>query len=104
MPHILMAATRPLTLAGLSIAMAVNPAQMTFEDLDADYVRNYEHHVKALCGNFIRIINKTIYLAHQTAREFLLQSPSIQASQTGKWQHSITMREAHSQLLDICLL
>jgi hypothetical protein len=104
MLQILVAALRPLTLAELSIAMAVNATQMTFEDLDKDIFRSYEQHVKALCGNFVRIINKTIYLAHQTAREFLLHSPDIQASQTGKWQHSIILREAHSQLLDICLL
>jgi hypothetical protein len=98
------AALKPWTLAELSIAMAVNPAQMTFEDLDADIVRNFEQHVKALCGNFVRIINKTIYLVHQTAREFLLQSPNTEISQIRKWQHSIVLREAHSQLLDICLL
>jgi hypothetical protein len=104
MLQILVAALRPLTLAELSIAMAVNPAQMTFEDLDAYIVRNFEQHVKAVCGTFVRIINKTIYLVHQTAREFLLQSPDIQASQIGKWLHSIILQEAHSRILDICLL
>ncbi|KAE9364033.1 hypothetical protein N431DRAFT_564542 [Stipitochalara longipes BDJ] len=104
MLQILVAAFRPLTLAEMSIAIAVDPVQMTFEDLDTDVVRNFEQRIKALCGNFVRIINKTIYLVHETAREFLLRSPDIQSQRRGEWQHSIALREAHSQLLDICLL
>lgn len=102
--HIVVAAFRPLTLAEMSIAMAVNPTQLTFENLEEDVVHNYEERVKDLCGNFIRIVRGTIYLVHQTARQFLLQNIKGQPLQFGKWQHSMFLADAHSQLLDICLL
>jgi hypothetical protein len=101
--HIVVAAVRPLTLAEMSIAMSVNPSQQSFEELELDIVYNFEERVKALCGNFIRIVHSTIYLVHQTAREFLLLENKDQPPKFGKWQHSIILREAHSQLLDICL-
>jgi len=101
--HIVIAAVRPLTLSELSVAMSISPTQLSLEDLEGDVVHNFEERIKALCGNFIRIVRSTVYLVHQTAREFLLKDRQEQAPKFGKWQHSIVLRDAHSQLLDICL-
>jgi hypothetical protein len=112
--NIVIGAVRPLTLDELSIAMAVNQDQSTFEELELDVVHNFEERAKALCGNFIRIVRSTVYLVHQTAREFLLEQrntasssePSQQVLETqtlGQWRNSVTVRQAHHQLLNICL-
>jgi hypothetical protein len=84
--------------------MAVNLAQLNFVDLKLDIVYNFEERIKSLCGNFIRIVRSTVvYLVHKTARDFLLQEINSQPPKLGKWQHSFILKEAHSQMLDICL-
>ncbi|KAH6950863.1 ankyrin repeat protein [Fusarium avenaceum] len=87
MLSIILAAAKPLTVAEMSIALAItpdhNPLQSgkfsgypdskTFSDLDYDLVRPFETHIKSICGNFVRVIRTKIYLVHETAREFLLK-------------------------------
>ncbi|CAM1509288.1 Fc.00g030270.m01.CDS01 [Cosmosporella sp. VM-42] len=84
---LVLAATRPLSVEELSIALSVNPEFDTFEstserrkpgsysflDIEDNMVYPFENHIKALCGHFVRIIRNKIYLVHETAREFLLE-------------------------------
>jgi hypothetical protein len=111
--QIVVGAIRPMTLSELSVAMAVNSDQMTFEDLKLDVVHNFEERAKELCGHFIRIVRETVYLVHQTAREFLLvQTHGAHQTEAlvpfprtpeGKWQKSIVLKRAHHEVLNICL-
>lgn len=111
--QIVVGAVRPMTLSELSVAMAVNTGQTTFEDLKLDIVHNFEERAKELCGHFIRIVRETVYLVHQTAREFLLvQMYGGQSSETqlsvprapeGNWHKSIDLKRAHHEVLNICL-
>lgn len=85
--NLVLAATRPLSVEELSIALAVTPEFDTFKDngkrrkpsrycfgdIEQDLVYPFENHIKALCGHFIRIIQNKIYFVHETAREFLLE-------------------------------
>ncbi|XWW98067.1 hypothetical protein V2A60_006063 [Cordyceps javanica] len=88
MLSVILAATRPLTIEEMSIALAINPAhdtftesispsRRTFDHVEYELVYPFENHIKSLCGNFIRVIRGKIYLVHQTAREFLLDEASI---------------------------
>ena len=61
-----------------------------------------ENYVKSLCGHFIRVIRGTVYLVHQTAREFLLRREGY-VSQTAHWQHSFSMYDAEAVLLSSCV-
>lgn len=111
--QIVVGAIRPMTLSELSVAMAVSTDQMTFEDLRLDVVHNFEERAKELCGHFIRIVRDTVYLVHQTAREFLLVQThgthptgapnSILRPPEGKWHRSIVLKHAHHEVLNICL-
>ncbi|RYP60968.1 hypothetical protein DL771_010297 [Monosporascus sp. 5C6A] len=104
---IVVAAARPMTLAEMSVAAAVSHKQRSFDELELDIVHNFEERLKDLCGNFVRIIRSTIYLVHQTAREFLLRDENagqLARGTFGIWQHSIILKEAHRELLNICLL
>lgn len=91
----------------MSIALAIQPVHGTFDELEEDIVHNFEERVKALCGNFVRIIRSTIYLVHQTAREFLLCDKATLglqfAQKLGQWQHSILLRDANRMLLELCV-
>ncbi|KAK5660882.1 hypothetical protein OQA88_12253 [Cercophora sp. LCS_1] len=91
MLSIILAATRPLTVDEMSIALAIRPdyqpfdkpqfgrrpSPLTFDKVEYDLVYPFENHIKSLCGNFVRIIRGKLYLVHQTAREYLLDEASI---------------------------
>jgi hypothetical protein len=103
---VIVAAARPMTLTELSVAMAINQTQQDFDDLELDIIHNFEERIKSLCGNFVRIIYSTVYLVHQTARDFLLEDKDSEmkvGTAIGAWQHSIALWQAHSEFLDICL-
>lgn len=111
--QIVVGAIRPMTLSELSVAMAVSTSQMSFEDLRLDVVHNFEERAKELCGHFIRIVRDTVYLVHQTAREFLLVQMheahptgapnAILRPPEGKWHRSNVLKHAHHEVLNICL-
>jgi protein SERAC1 len=85
MLNIILAATQPLTLEELKIALAIKPDHNTFTDsfaprrpgrgtfdgLILDLVYPFENYVKSLCEHFLRVIHGKVYLVHKTAREFL---------------------------------
>jgi hypothetical protein len=98
---IILAATRPLTLQELNVALAVvpdhdtfdatlnprRPGMGTFDDLALDMLYPFENHIKSLCGHFLRIIRGKVYLVHETAREYLLSVPKHHASLTSPLSH-----------------
>lgn len=91
--QILLAAVKPLTLAQMSIAVAISPdhdiigssngpplrpGSSTMQDLRDNLHYPFETHLKHICGNFIQIIQDKVYLVHETAREFLLDKSSLE--------------------------
>ncbi|XXH00550.1 hypothetical protein Hte_006898 [Hypoxylon texense] len=102
MLQIIIAAQTPLTIEEMSIALAVLPSHKTLEDIFPDIKYPREDYIKALCGNFIRIIHGKLYLVHQTAREFLLDTQA-HSSAENTWQHSVSIHEANRTLLRACI-
>lgn len=70
--HIVVAATRPLTLAEMAVALALQSNHRSYKDLDLKAEKRFREHERDLCGLFVTIISSKIYLLHQTAREFLV--------------------------------
>jgi hypothetical protein len=84
---IILAATRPLTLGELNVALAIKPDHDTFqnslearkpgfgtfEKLELDLRHPFENYLKSLCGHFLRVIRGKVYFVHETARQFLLR-------------------------------
>ncbi|KAI1409382.1 hypothetical protein F5Y13DRAFT_170299 [Hypoxylon sp. FL1857] len=124
---IILAATRPLRIDEISIALAVTPeddttrlGSTTFDDIEYDLFHPFENHIKSLCGHFIRIIRQKVYFVHETAREFLLKEgnsmsrpvPTLDLSDVPDptrpeldrccFQHSFTLIESQHVLLRIC--
>ncbi|KAI9685674.1 MAG: hypothetical protein M1822_004234 [Bathelium mastoideum] len=104
--NIVVAAFRPLSVKELNVAFCLDLTDRKEEDVDLE--PDIESTVKSLCGIFLRITDSTIYLAHQTAKEFLLASdPSITSSVSANdtvspWKHSFHPQQAHRLLAERC--
>ncbi|WYZ45915.1 hypothetical protein EsH8_IX_000140 [Colletotrichum jinshuiense] len=93
--QIVLAATRPLTLEEINMALNIGPEHDTVKDLLSDIEPDMEYTVKRLGGFFLRIMNSTVYLVHQTARDFLLENVNTKST---AWRHCINISEGHSVL------
>ena len=113
--QVVMAAIRPLTLQEMSIAYATNERHISkediasFDELNVDIEENFRYRVRNLCGLFVSVVNKKIYLIHQTAREFLISRPMAGDISAGhdfgkqSWEYSLSLMESNLRLLKICV-
>ncbi|KAL6791219.1 hypothetical protein GGI42DRAFT_336400, partial [Trichoderma sp. SZMC 28013] len=107
---IILAASRPLTISEMNIAMNINDTTQdhttnTFDDLDLEDETDFESRLRSLCGLFISVYHGQVYFLHQTAREFLLADLAPTAITSGLyWHRSITTRQAHNILAELCVL
>ncbi|KAK1623065.1 hypothetical protein BDP81DRAFT_138501 [Colletotrichum phormii] len=69
---IVLAAKRPLKLDELNVALNFEKDTSSLKALSRELEPNVEHTIKELGGFFIRIMDSTVFLVHQTARDFLL--------------------------------
>jgi hypothetical protein len=102
---IILAATRPLTLSEMSVAMEVDEKTKCIDDLDLEQECDFKSSIRSWCGLFVSIHHGKIYFLHQTAREFLLAeqpSPNEIPHQGRSWHGFITMQDAHTVLAE-CL-
>jgi len=113
---IVLAATRPLTLAEMNIAVNID-ASLRLEDLDLERQEDFQGTLRHWCGLFISVYHGKVYFLHQTAREFLLselstQTATLKETSTQKatpeapiyWHNSISLREAHSVIAESCIV
>ncbi|KAJ5330438.1 hypothetical protein N7476_000221 [Penicillium atrosanguineum] len=103
---IILAASRPLTLSEMNIALNVNSTSKCIEDLDLEKDREFGSRLRALCGLFISIHHDKVFFLHQTAREFLLAKATSATAVTSEpsWQHSIISQSAHNILAEVCVI
>ena len=105
--EIIVGAFRPLSLGELNTAFVIEPQNKSEQDLDLE--PDIESTVKSLCGSFLRVVDSIVYLAHQTAREFMLKPDDwpINANQDqaaiGPWKHSFYSRVINQAWAQICL-
>ncbi|RPA93545.1 NACHT-ANK domain protein transcript variant 3 [Choiromyces venosus 120613-1] len=96
--NIVVAAARPLTLREMNVAFKIKREHNSIKDL-GDLSEGFEK-VKNLCGLFVRVIDSKIYLAHPTAREFLIKGSS---SGHGNWQYTLCPGDSNFIMTDICI-
>jgi ankyrin repeat domain-containing protein 50 len=75
--NIVIAACRPLTLSEMNIALAIKENTTSYKDLNLEADASFEKTVRNLCGLFVVVVDKKIYLLHQTARDFLLAQEAV---------------------------
>ncbi|PIG79045.1 ankyrin repeat-containing protein [Aspergillus arachidicola] len=125
--HIVIGATRPLTLQEMNIALILHERHQSYGDLDLGSQDRFQENMRDLCGLFITVVEGKIYLLHQTAREFLVQENTSDSTlyvfyhtarrilfrssrkerndniQSLSWKHSITLKESHRIIATICI-
>ena len=100
--HIVCAASRPLTLTKMNRALSIKENGCVAALVPP---QSFENVVRNLCGLFISIQHKRIYLIHQTAKEFLIHENVIEpvSSGNGSWKHSLEPTESNLVLAQICI-
>lgn len=105
--RIILAATRPLSLMEVNIALALANQQVctSHKTLDLWPVQNFKADVQNLCGLFVSFYDGKLSLIHQTAREFLLQNHNTEVGNCPpkKWQGCFDLATAHSTMSKVCL-
>jgi hypothetical protein len=104
---IILAASRPLTISEMNVALNMDVTLKSIHDLDLEQNKDFKERLRSCCGLFVSIHHGKVYFLHQTAREFLLALPSPANATTPSrehWQHSITNRDAHNVLAEICVV
>jgi ankyrin repeat protein len=111
---IMMAATRPLSLAEMAIALDLDDHHHRHSQLHTMRGEKLQKHLRDLCGLFIVVIHSEIFFLHQTAREFLMKdrgddavkklSDESEKLKSWKWAHTIAARHASLTLGRLCVL
>ncbi len=98
--HIIVAATRPLTLKEMNIALAIQGNNRSPEDLNLGNEARFESVIRNICGFFVTIIDQKVYLIHQTAKEFLVAGKDALA---GQWKNSLDPVESELVMVTACI-
>ena len=105
--HNVVAATRPLTLREMALALTIRENHRSYSDLDLKSQDWFYENIRDICGLFLTIIESRIYLLHQTAKEFLVQNDQeiCRESTHGglRWKHSLRPQDSHRLLTEICV-
>ncbi len=104
--HIVLAATRPLTLQEVNVAMVMEERYQFYEDLAVWRPDMSEDKIKNMCGLFLSVVDSKVYLIHQTAREFLVceeGTDAFQASFSAYWKKSFHVAQSNLLLAKVCI-
>ncbi|KAI9775388.1 MAG: hypothetical protein M1839_001243 [Geoglossum umbratile] len=101
--HIIVAASRPLTLSEMGVALYITEDTRSFDDLELQGDEQFKITVRDLCGLFVSIVDNKVFLIHQTAKGFLVKLPSPRPSDLGPWKRSLEPRESQLTLAKSCI-
>lgn len=105
--HIVVAAVRPLTMKEMSVALAIGDGNKSYKTLRIEPHFWFSTTVKKLYGHFVSEIDSRLYLAHRTAKEFLMSEESHielpNHAVLGNWKQSLVPRESNSILAKACI-
>ncbi|KAB8231640.1 uncharacterized protein BDW43DRAFT_320666 [Aspergillus alliaceus] len=106
--HIITSAMRPLSLGELSLALAISAGHQTLIDIhdEVEPEDRFRKTLRDVCGLFVVVIDKKVYLLHQTAKEFLVygnnSTRSTNFPEVARWKNSLLPEESNRILADIC--
>ncbi|KAK3370332.1 hypothetical protein B0H63DRAFT_503961 [Podospora didyma] len=105
--HIVVAAARPLTLKEMGFALAIRGHHISYRDVELKPQDRLRENIRNTCSLFITIIDSKIYLLHQTAKEFLVDSRLAESSshipRKLEWKHSLKKQVSHRVIAEICV-
>ncbi|KAK6496744.1 hypothetical protein TWF481_001732 [Arthrobotrys musiformis] len=108
---ILVAAARPLRLREMILAMQLASSEdyhsykeLPFSEWTEQEIKDY---IQNLCGFFVVVIDSTVFLIHQTAKEFLIENQGLEFqivnSGSFRWKNSLRMSDCHEVLFNACV-
>jgi ankyrin repeat protein len=107
---LVLATERPLTLKEMNIAFELleikdfGKKYTSEHNLVLDKEKVFQKKIENLCGFFLSIVDKRIYLIHQTAKEFLIkESSSTNDWSPSCWKHTFTLYDSYLETLKVCL-
>ncbi|KAK4903730.1 hypothetical protein LTR66_017987, partial [Elasticomyces elasticus] len=101
--QIIVAAARPLGVEEIGVALFIRGSDKTYRDLELQIGKRLETTIQNACGLFIHIVDGTVRLIHQSAKDFLL-SPSNQTPRSnGNWKYSLSIRDSDYTMAIICI-
>ena len=107
--HIIAAATRPLSLSEMRLALAIDKGHENLKDVEQEQepVYLFPKIVREICGLFVVIVGSKLYFIHQTAREFLVSDRHqvlLHGEEDSKWYQSLHTTDSNRLLAEICML
>ncbi|OGM46557.1 hypothetical protein ABOM_004619 [Aspergillus bombycis] len=100
---IVLAATRPLTLRELNVALSLRGKEFSPMDVHLVPEREFRIRVRNLCSLFLTVVDSKVYLIHHTARDFLM-STALRAGAASSWKGSISLSQSHQIIMSQCTL
>ncbi|KAL9069014.1 MAG: hypothetical protein Q9157_006304, partial [Trypethelium eluteriae] len=105
--HIVTAATEPLSLKEVSLIMAIEETHRSYDDViqELEPEERFRFTLRELCGLIVVIIDRKIYLLHQTVKEFLVRDDSSASSKESRleWRHSLQPKASNRILAERCI-
>ena len=107
--HVVLGAEMPLTLAEMNNAMAIddeiveNGCFKTYKACSLEPEDAFRVRIRNLCGLFVSIAESRIYLIHQTAKNFLVQTQPCNIPRSCLWKGSFDPVESNMIILKICI-
>lgn len=107
---IIIAATQPLHLDELKVAVNIKKGTKAAKNICCPCsTEEFRHLLLGRCHFFITIVNSRVYLIHQTAKEYLLFTNTIDLDtlklneKAIQWQHTFIKEKCHSILAEACM-
>ncbi len=101
--QIVLVAGRPLTLDEMDVALNVNKQTSSYTNLELEGSSRLQETLPSRCGLMVSIIQSKVYFIHQTVKEFLLGKVGINPPAERTWQQSLSIKESHCLMSEICL-
>lgn len=105
--QLVIAATRPLSVAELNLALPLrlddprSYEEFVDEELEPD--EQFKTTMRNWCGLFLTVVDDLVYLLHQTAREFLIAKQVDNDIASTGWKHSIDLWKAEILMTQKCV-
>ncbi|KAJ5553045.1 hypothetical protein N7494_002423 [Penicillium frequentans] len=102
--HIILAAREPLTVDDMKIATALASdfEYRSYEEIGTERSDAFEMRIKNVCGLLVTIDNGSVFLIHQTAKEFLIKD-DFTSHRSDTWKHSFSPLDSGILLAKICI-
>ena len=104
--QLIVAATRPLSLEEANVALTLATQEEplgSYREIELWPLSRFESIVQDICGLFVSVHDRKLYLIHQTAKEFLLGTSGSHTTHSGKWQGCFDIATAHGTISKVCL-